>query len=93
MENAMQAFDKESTKGSVSLKFPDIHAKPCFENIDSGQSSTRSSTSSHNELNKLTKDVSVIISAVNSNEKSDAELAEVKNELIKVIVRTLMINK
>ena len=93
----MQTLNKESNKGSVSLKFPDIYAKPSIENNNnnnnSGQSSSRSSISSYNELNKLSKDVSEIVTALNSNKKADVELIEVKNDLIKVIVRTLMINK
>lgn len=92
----MQTLNKESNKGSVSLKFPDIYAKPSLENNNnnnSGQSSSRSSISSYNELNKLSKDISEIVTALNSNKKADVELIEVKNDLIKVIVRTLMINK
>lgn len=103
----MQRLDHESTKASISIKFPDIYANsptpsPSFnasnQNSGNNGNTPRSSTSSNsstnlNELAKFQKDVERVKDLVLLDQKPDVELAEVKNDLIKTIVNTLMMNK
>lgn len=105
----MQHLDHESTKASISIKFPDIYANSptpspslnASNQHNSGNNgngtprSTLSSNSSNSlyELGKFQKDVERVEELIESDQRPDVELAEVKNELIKTIVNTLMMNK
>ena len=98
----MQHLDHETTKASISIKFPDIYANsptasPSFNasNVTGNNDSTprSSSSASLNELAKFQKDVDNVAELFALEQKADAEMAEVKNDLIKVIVNTLMMNK
>lgn len=105
----MQHLDHESTKASISIKFPDIYANSPtpspglsasnqHNSGDHGNGTPRStlssnSSSSLNELGRFQRDVKRVEELIESDKKPDVELAEVKNELIKAIVNTLMMNK
>ncbi len=98
----MKTLEHEPSKTTLSIKFPDIYANtpssqsPTFSNSGNsspgGASSSRSMSSSLNDLQKFAKDCKHAEELLNASQKADTELVEIKNDLIKVIVNTLMLN-
>lgn len=98
MDDPVQSLEP-SSKTSISIKFPDIYSasasqSPSINNsTNNGGNSSRCSSSSLNEISKFAKDCLRANELLTAGEKADIELIEIKNDLIKVIVNTLMVNK
>ena len=76
-------------KPSISIKFPNI-----YSGTPSPTPSLTSTNlnSSFSDLNKFAQDINRVEHSLIRHGRADTELSEIKNELIKVIVNTLMNN-